>query len=69
MKIRAEVVKEAYIKLGSKLTVKEADIITRYYGITPNVRHTLAELGAIHGVTRERIRQIKVEALKKLRVK
>jgi RNA polymerase primary sigma factor len=69
MKIKAEIVRDAYAKYGSKLTEKEADIITRYYGLAPNVRHTLAELGEMHGVTRERIRQIKVEALKKLKVK
>lgn len=68
MKIQAEVVKQAYEQLKSELTPKEKDIITRYYGITPQVRHSLAELGAIYQVTRERIRQIKVEALRKLKV-
>ena len=62
MEIKAEKVKKAYRKLGGKLTPKQKDIITRYYGIDNHVRHTLAELGEIYGVTRERIRQIKVEA-------
>ena len=68
IEIKAEVVAEAYKELKSVLTQKEKDIITRYYGIAPNVRHSLAELGEIYGVTRERIRQIKVIALQKLKV-
>jgi DNA-directed RNA polymerase sigma subunit (sigma70/sigma32) len=40
----------------------------RYYGIDTSVRHTLNEIGAKYEVTRERIRQIKVVALKKLHI-
>lgn len=67
--IEAEKVEKAYNKYKDKLSDREQEIITRYYGITPNVRHTLAEIGQIYQVTRERIRQIKVEALKKLKIK
>lgn len=69
IEIKAELVEQAYKELKSVLTQKEKDIITRYYGIAPNVRHSLAELGEIYGVTRERIRQIKVQALQKLKIK
>ena len=69
IEVRAEIVKEAYEKLKHNLTEKEKDIITKYYGIVPNVRHTLKELGNQYGVTRERIRQIKVAALIKLKIK
>ena len=69
MRIKAELVKKAYLAFEEELTDREADIITRYYGINDKVRHSLAELGEIYKVTRERIRQIKVEALKKLKVK
>lgn len=68
MKIKAEVVKLAYEQFKAELTPKEKDIITRYYGISPQVRHSLAELGQMYDVTRERIRQIKVEALKKIKI-
>ena len=68
IQIKAEVVKQAYEKNKSSLDTREKDIITKYYGISPNVRHSLAELGEIFGVTRERIRQIKVIALAKLGV-
>lgn len=66
--IAAEKVSEAYEKLKITLSEREQDIITRYYGIAPHVRHTLAEIGEIYKVTRERIRQIKVEALRKLKI-
>lgn len=69
IEIKAEIVADAYKEFKPALTQKERDIITRYYGLAPNVRHSLAELGEMYGVTRERIRQIKVEALKKLKVK
>ena len=65
-RIEAEVVQLGYKQNKNLLTPKEKDIITRYYGINPHVRHTLAEIGEIYGVTRERIRQIKVVALEKL---
>lgn len=68
MKIKAEIVKKAYEEWKALLTPKEKEVITRYYGITPHVRHSLAELGEMNGVTRERIRQIKVDALRKLKV-
>ena len=67
--IKAEIVRIAYEQNKSLLTDREKDIITKYYGISPNVRHSLAELGEQEGVTRERIRQIKVLALEKLKVK
>lgn len=66
--IEAERVQDAYRANKSELTQKEKEIITRYYGINPHVRHTLEEIGEMYQVTRERIRQIKVEALKKIGV-
>ena len=67
--IEAERVEKAYKEFKSALTPREKDIITRYYGIAPNVRHTLQEIGEKYQVTRERIRQIKVIALEKLKIK
>lgn len=69
IQIKAEIVRVAYEQNKSLLNTREKDIITKYYGISPNVRHSLAELGEQEGVTRERIRQIKVGALEKLGVK
>lgn len=67
--IEAEKVEQAFKEFRTKLSAKEKDIITSYYGISPKVRHTLAEIGEKYQVTRERIRQIKVVALSKLGIK
>jgi len=69
MKIEAEKVEQAYREFKALLTDKEKEVITCYYGIAPHVRHSLAEIGEMYQVTRERIRQIKSEALKKLKIK
>lgn len=69
MQIEAEKVANAYREFKSKLTPREKEIVTKYYGIEKEVRHTLAELGEMQMVTRERIRQIKVIALQKLKIK
>jgi RNA polymerase primary sigma factor len=50
------------------LTEKEANVLRLRFGIDGNTPHTLEEIGATFGVTRERVRQIESEALKKLRV-
>lgn len=68
MQIEAEKIAEAYKQFKTALSPREKEVITRYYGIAPHVRHTLAEIGGLYQVTRERIRQIKVEALRKLHV-
>lgn len=48
------------------LTEKEHEIILRRYGFDNYEIHTLETLGDIMGVTRERIRQIEANALRKL---
>lgn len=68
MKIQAEVVEKAFREFKAELDPREKDIIMRYYGIDKHVRHTLAELGIMYAVTRERIRQIKTEALRKMKI-
>jgi len=68
-RIEGERVRDAFNKYKELLTEREVEVISRYYGIDPHVRHTLAEIGEMYGVTRERIRQIKVIALNKLKIK
>ena len=47
--------------------VREAKILKMRFGIDMNSDHTLEEVGAQFGVTRERIRQIEAKAFRKLR--
>lgn len=49
------------------LKPREAEIIRLRYGINDGYARTLEEIGHIFGLTRERIRQIEVKALRKLR--
>jgi RNA polymerase primary sigma factor len=51
----------------SDLPMREAKILKLRFGLEDGCCHTLAEIGQQFGVTRERIRQLEVLALKKLR--
>ena len=51
----------------STLTEKERDVINLYYGIGMNHGLTLDEIGAKFNLTRERVRQIKEKAIKRLK--
>ncbi len=49
------------------LSQKEREIINMYYGIGRNYSLTLEEIGAKFDLTRERVRQIKEKAIRRLR--
>jgi len=49
------------------LTEKERDVINLYYGIGMNHGLTLEEIGAKFDLTRERVRQIKEKAIRRLK--
>jgi RNA polymerase primary sigma factor len=51
----------------SSLTEREEKIIRMRFGIGIGTEHTLEEVGKFFNLTRERIRQIEIKALKKLR--
>ena len=49
------------------LTLREADIIRLFFGVNGNHEHTLGEIGEEFNLTRERIRQIKEKAIRRLK--
>ncbi|NLO01389.1 MAG: sigma-70 family RNA polymerase sigma factor [Bacteroidales bacterium] len=51
----------------STLSQREADILRYYFGLNNYPPHTLEEIGDEFGLTRERVRQIKEKAIKKLK--
>jgi len=51
----------------STLTYREASIIRLYFGLNGKHPHTLEEIGEEFNLTRERVRQIKEKAIKRLK--
>ncbi len=51
----------------STLTPREADVITLYFGLNGEHSMTLEEIGEKFNLTRERVRQIKEKAIRRLR--
>ncbi len=51
----------------STLKEREAKILRLYFGLDDQDPMTLEEIGALLGITRERVRQIKEKALLRLR--
>lgn len=64
----ADVMLEQEIQhLLDQLPIKEHEVIRLRYGLSDGQERTLREIGLRFGVTRERIRQIEAEALRRLR--
>ncbi len=59
-------VKELLDESLSELSAKEEEVVRMRYGLGVNTTYTLDEIGGKFGVTRERIRQIEKEALRKI---
>lgn len=58
---------EIISSLFSELSERERDILTRRFSLHGRGRETLEEIGKIHSLTRERIRQIETSSIKRLR--
>ena len=59
--------KEYVAKLMKKLTIREKFVVEQYFGIGCKSNHTLNEIGKKLKLSSERIRKIKLDAMKKLR--
>jgi len=66
-KIFSEFLQQQLMNAIVELDDREARIFKLYYGLEEDRAHTLNELGKIFKLTRERIRQIKNEATKKVK--
>jgi len=61
------IIREEIEKILDTLQPKEATVLKMRYGLFDGKVKTLEEVGQFFNVTRERIRQIEVKALRKLR--
>lgn len=59
--------REEVKKVLNTLTPREAEVISLYFGIGRDYPLTLEEIGSRFGLTRERVRQIKEKAIRRLR--
>ena len=51
----------------SILAPRELEVLSSYYGLNGEKSLTLEEIGDLYGLTRERVRQIKERAIRRLR--
>jgi RNA polymerase primary sigma factor len=63
----ASALRQSLAEALSGLSEREQRILRMRFGIGGSAEHTLAEVGEVFGLTRERIRQIEASALAKLR--
>ncbi len=65
--VSRQLLKEQMKDVLTALSPREGRVLELRFGLKDGRRHTLEEVGRKFGVTRERIRQIEAQALKKLR--
>lgn len=65
--IEFSIYKEQLDRWINQLSEQEREVITLRFGLGNNSKHTLTEIGQIMSVSRERVRQIELKALRKLR--
>ena len=66
-KVINKILSETIESILSTLTDREKTILELRFGLKDGRERTLEEIGTVFGVTRERIRQIEVKAIRKLR--
>jgi RNA polymerase primary sigma factor len=62
-----ESLKKEIKKVMAILPTRDAEIVSYYFGLKGEGYMTLEEIGQMFGLTRERVRQIKERALRRLR--
>ena len=65
--LMSESLKEEVERALSKLDAREAEVIKLYFGFNTDEPLTLEEIGDKFNLTRERVRQIKEKAIRRLR--
>ncbi|MFY0626896.1 MAG: RNA polymerase sigma factor RpoD/SigA [Reichenbachiella sp.] len=65
--MNSESLRNEVVRVLASLTTRESDIISYYFGLKNNQPLTLEEIGDRFQLTRERVRQIKEKAIRRLR--
>ncbi len=65
--LMAESLKKELQENLSMLTPREREVLSAYYGLNGQKPLTLEEIGELFGLTRERVRQVKERAIRRLR--
>tara|TARA_Y100001970_G_scaffold288521_1_gene416063 strand:+ start:15765 stop:16706 length:942 start_codon:yes stop_codon:yes gene_type:complete len=66
-KVEQKIHQEQLGRWLSHLSEQEQNVLRLRFGLEGNERHTLAEIGRLLDVSRERVRQVELKALRKLR--
>ena len=67
LEVESRLLTEAITEALSTLEARDAKVLRLYFGLEGEREHTLEEIGNMLGVTRERIRQLRDRALRRLR--
>ena len=67
MDVESRLLTEAVGEALETLEARDAKVLRLYFGLEGEREHTLEEIGNMLGVTRERIRQLRDRALRRLR--
>ena len=67
MQVMEQLLTEEIERALRLLPARDAKVLRLYFGLNEGREHTLEEIGGLLGVTRERVRQLRDRALKRLR--
>jgi len=67
MQVMDQLLTEEIERALRALSPRDAKVLSLYFGLNDGREHTLEEIGTMLGVTRERVRQLRDRALKRLR--